>query len=109
MAPPLPQIARCAPLFLLACLALPGLAGVAPPAGEIALRDCLVLPPVGRGGRAPAHVDPVEARIVGGQWTPPEVGDSVQAPGGASREWQTARAGADGWLQDRALAGGYAS
>lgn len=75
---------------------------------EIALRECLVIPSVGRSGRNPLHQDAVEARIVAGRWTPPEAGDEVELPGGAVRTWEPAAAGADGWLNHRALSGGYA-
>src|SRR5207249_908042 len=110
MPSPLPRIARLLPLLFVAGLTLPGTAGEAPPApGEIPLRECLVLPPVGRGGRAPVHADPIEARIVAGRWAPPKAGDAVTSANGAARAWETARPGADGWLQHPALAGGYAS
>src|SRR5690349_5708016 len=107
MAPPLRSIARLLPLFLLAGAALPGRAGPVP-GGEIVLRERLVLPPVGRAGRSPVHVDPVEARIVAGDWTAPKAGEQVPSVGGAARAWTAARAGADGWVQHPALGGGYA-
>ena len=76
--------------------------------GEIALTDALVVRALGRSRRSPVHTDPVEARIVAGTWSAPTEGDTVTMPDGSARTWETASAGDDGWLNHRALRGGYA-
>jgi dienelactone hydrolase len=78
------------------------------PAGEIALRDGLVLAAVGRGGRASLPADAVAAQLAEGRWQTPRAGDTVPLPGGGTRTWEKAAAGADGWLIHPALNGGYA-
>jgi poly(3-hydroxybutyrate) depolymerase len=77
-------------------------------AEEHVLRDVLVLPRVGTGGRRPVHVDAVEARIVAGTWTPPRAGEAVELPDSTTKTWTEASAGENGWLRDDALRGGYA-
>jgi pimeloyl-ACP methyl ester carboxylesterase len=74
---------------------------------EIVLGKCLVLSPVGRSGRAPVHVDAIEARLVSGPSLTPEAGNSVALPDGRARPWVAATA-KDGALQHAALQGGYA-
>jgi hypothetical protein len=66
-----------------------------------------VLPRVGHYGRAPIHIDALEAALVAGKWKPPRAGDTVTGPDGA-RAWAAARAGKDGALEHEALRGGYA-
>src|SRR5438067_4537600 len=79
-----------------------------PPARAITPQECLVIRPVGQGGRAPFPTDAVAAQLVVGTWTAPHAGDKVTLPGGATRTWETAKAGADGSFQHPALRGGYA-
>ncbi|MBW3625399.1 MAG: hypothetical protein KY468_18545, partial [Armatimonadetes bacterium] len=85
----------------------PSPAAPAPAAGEILLHEFRVLPAVGRYGRSAVFNDPLEARIVRGTWVPPAAGETMTLPDGATPAWETATAGADGWLQSRALRGGY--
>ncbi len=82
----------------------------AAPAGaprEIVLTDCLVLPAVGRYGRSPVHLDPVEALLVSGRWKAPRAGETVTPPAGSPRGWRPASA-KGGALDHAALRGGYA-
>lgn len=89
-------------------------AHASPPAPESEVEDgwtmtrALVLPRVGRGGRAPIHLDPIEATIVAGTWAPPVEAQSIEAVNGQQREWSWIEANENGWVQDRALYGGYA-
>src|SRR2546421_2225121 len=62
------------------------------PAGEIAIRECLVIRPVGQGGRVPVHTDAIEAQMVAGTWKPPKAGDAVSLPDGKSQTWEPATA-----------------
>jgi predicted esterase len=79
------------------------------PAGkEIVLKSGLVVPPVGRYGRAPFPVDPIVARLVAGTWTAPKEGDAVQSAAGKARKWTPITAGKDGAFSSQALGGGYA-
>ncbi|WP_169981042.1 carboxylesterase family protein [Tautonia rosea] len=75
--------------------------------GVVESRDALALPRIGSGGRSPVHVDPVEARVVSGDWSMPVEGDRVAMPDGQSRTWQAIASGEDGWFQGRELRGGY--
>jgi pimeloyl-ACP methyl ester carboxylesterase len=75
---------------------------------EIAVAAGLVLPRVGQSGRGPIHLDALEALLVAGKWTAPKAGDTVTLPDGSTRAWEEAKVGADGWLNHRALGGGYA-
>jgi hypothetical protein len=72
---------------------------------EIILSDCLVLPPAGRSGRSPVHLDAVEALLVSGKWQAPKVGDTVALPDGKTRTWAAATA-KDGAVGHAALQGG---
>ncbi|MEP0847606.1 MAG: prolyl oligopeptidase family serine peptidase [Phycisphaerae bacterium] len=72
------------------------------------IRDWLVLDSVGKYGRAPLHIDPIQAEIAAGRWRAPHAGETVVAADGASKKWRSAQAGDDGWLRDEKLAGGYA-
>ena len=77
------------------------------PAPEIKLDKCLVIPSVGQYGRSAVHSDAIEAQIVAGQWSAPKADDAVTLPDGSTKKWETAQAGSDGWLEHRALNGGY--
>lgn len=96
-------------LWRIGSLAVVGLLGPALGAGDsLPLHEFLVLGAVGRYGRSAVHTDAVEALIVAGRWTAPRAGDTVTLPDGSSRSWERATAGPDGWLNHRALRGGYA-
>ncbi len=68
----------------------------------------LVIEPVGRYGRTAIHTDAIEAAIVAGTWVPPKGGDEVRV-GERTRTWREVKPGAEGWLEDEALQGGYAA
>jgi pimeloyl-ACP methyl ester carboxylesterase len=94
--------------LLLATLLGPGRLSAGEAPAEIAPREGLVIEPVGRSGRSPIHIDALESLIIAGKWAEPKAGDKVTLPDGATRTWQAAKAGADGWLAHAALRGGYA-
>ena len=76
---------------------------------EIILRDFLVIDPVGTYGRAPLHIDRLEAALVRGNWRPPQAGDTITSPLGTIEKWEPALADVDGALANSALRGGYAA
>jgi dienelactone hydrolase len=96
---------RLLPLLAL-LLTVPPTAAAAP--GEIVPGECLVLDPVGRGGRTAVHVDPVEAQIVARRWKAPKAGDTVATASGGTRTWTPLAAKEPGVFESRALQGGYA-
>jgi dienelactone hydrolase len=53
-------------------------------------------------------LDPIEARLVRGSWTPPAAGTSVRFADGAVRGWREVRADPRGWFELDTLEGGYA-
>jgi poly(3-hydroxybutyrate) depolymerase len=67
-----------------------------------------VLAPVGRYGRAPFHLDPIQHAIATGRWSAPLDGDVVKAASGETRRWETLKADPAGTFRSSALAGGYA-
>lgn len=69
---------------------------------------CLVIGPLGRYGRIPFPVDPIEAKITQGSWTDPSAGDELRLPDGRTLRWQELTAAQDGWLRSPTLRGGYA-
>ena len=71
-------------------------AAPAEPAKDIVFRQGLVITAVGRYGRNPFHIDPIEARLVKGQWTPPDAGDVITGPDGTERTWKVATTSAEG-------------
>ncbi len=73
------------------------------------LREFVVLPKVGVYGRAPFHVDAIDAAFVRGDWKMPAHGDMVVAPDGRSVKWRSATANEAGMLATRTLLGGYAA
>ena len=90
--------------------AAPGFAQGTPPSpgGEITPTQCLVIKPVGRGGRSPIHTDAIERQIVLGTWKTPQAGDAVDLPDGSKPTWATIAPNKDGVFQNGALQGGYA-
>ena len=75
---------------------------------ELVLKKFLVLPRVGRYGRVPIHIDPLQAKLAKGNWLSPQSGEVVTTHDGKSVTWLNAEAKNDGWLEDAALRGGYA-
>ena len=80
---------------------------------DIPMREVLVLGTAGRGGRggrdgrSAVHTDPVEARIVTGEWTAPVAGGVVVFPGGAEQTWKAATADTNGVLNRAESRNGY--
>lgn len=77
----------------------------APPAGEILIKDALVVRSVTRPGRSAIHIDPIEARIVNGTWTWPKTGDTVDA-GSREQKWEAISASEPGTLKGSTVRGG---
>lgn len=96
----------CCSLAILFWIAQPGSAKAAPGelAKDIVFREGLVINSVGRYGRNPFHIDPIEALIVRTQWTPPLAGDAVTGPDGTDRTWEVAIANAEGAFTNSAIA-----
>lgn len=77
-------------------------------AAEIRIDQFIVVERVGRYGRSPVFIDPIEMLRVTGQWRAPKAGDSVRSSDGREVKWREAKIGEDGWLNEQSLAGGYA-
>ena len=93
-------------LGLLLCLA-PARAPLAQaPQAPILLGECLVLPPVGQGGRALFYRDALDARLVRGDFRPPVAGETVPDTKGEPKAWAAATA-EGGVLEREGLAGSY--
>ena len=69
--------------------------------------QCLVIEPLGRGGRSVAIVDPIEAAIVAGDWQPPKVDETVTGLDGRDHTWRAIEA-RENTYTDAALQGGWA-
>lgn len=67
--------------------------------------EALVIPPVGRYGRTPVPIDPLQALMATGQWKTPKAGDTLTGADGKERTWTTVSV-KDGALKHQA--GGYA-
>ena len=76
-------------------------------AGEIVMREVLVLPAVGRAGRSAIHTDAVEAKLVAGDWRRPAAGDTVRLPDGSTESWEPAAVDTNGVVRGRGARGGY--
>lgn len=76
--------------------------------GKLLLTELLVLPQVGRYGRVPIHLDPLQATLAKGTWKAPHAGDSLVGHGGRALTWNAAKADSTGWLEHSSLRGGYA-
>lgn len=72
------------------------------------LQEFLVLPRVGRYGRVPIHIDPVQARIVKEGSFSPREGEDITSHDGPNVRWETQRVSEDGKLDTVRLRGGYA-
>jgi pimeloyl-ACP methyl ester carboxylesterase len=75
---------------------------------ELVVSEYLVLPRVGRYGRVPIHVDPIQAQLVRGTWKPPQAGVEVTTHDEKTVKWVAATAADDGWISHNDLRGGYA-
>jgi dienelactone hydrolase len=74
----------------------------------ILLEACLVLPPVGGGGRSPVRVDPLELALIRGEFKAPQAGDTVRTWRGEEVRWSEVELDDRGRISDPALRGGYA-
>ncbi len=77
-----------------------GRRAMAQPAGDvpIALKEALVIEPVGVAQRSPIHTDAIEKMIVEGTWTPPRAGGKIRKPDGGEATWAQQQADAAGWI-----------
>lgn len=76
---------------------------------RIDLEKILVLDPVARYGRSATHIDLMEGRLVKGRFQRPKAGQRFESPGlTGARQWRTLDSDKKGWLQHKALRGGYA-
>lgn len=71
------------------------------------IREGLVLPRIGAGGRSPVHVDPLESTLVDGTFTPPEDGQEVRTWQDETVRWKRVEADDKGWFESPELRGGY--
>jgi hypothetical protein len=74
----------------------------------LAVTEFLVVPRVGRYGRIPMYVDPIQARLAEGKWKPPQINDEVTTFDGKTVKWASFKANNQGWLEGKSLRGGYA-
>ena len=104
-----PSFFRTHVLAVLTLILAPGASGFGSIHAEAVLfTEGLGLKVTGLAARSPVHVDPVEARIVGGGWIPPKAGE--QLPGGTTNQtWSTIKADTNGWFSGESLRGGYAA
>lgn len=76
-------------------------------AAEFALKDALAIRGVSRPGRSVIHLDPIEARIVTGQWSPPAEADTVITSSGEEQHWEKVAGNDQGAISASAARGGY--
>ncbi|MGE5359860.1 MAG: prolyl oligopeptidase family serine peptidase [Bacteroidales bacterium] len=77
-------------------------------ARELTIRSGLVLAPLGSYGRSAVPTDLVAWQLATGAFREPRAGDVVGPDESArTQTWTRLEAGADGWMQNRALNGGY--
>ncbi len=91
---------------ILACAAT--VIEAAEPLSSVIPNECLVLAPLGRGGRVTIPADAVWHSLATGNWKKPAAGDNVALPGGATVAWETLKAEKPGAFQHKSLEGGYA-
>jgi len=75
---------------------------------EIQLKEFLVISQVGRYGRTPIHLDPIQAAVVRRSFGAPSRGEQVLGHAGRAITWNEAKADSEGWLVHSSLRGGYA-
>jgi len=102
---------RCA-IALLGWVLAMGWPGPAQEDGEQPLKikplECLMIERLGRSRRSAVHTDALEARIVAGEWKPPEAGHRVKRPDGSEAVWRSVKAGKGGAFNTSGFSGGYA-
>jgi dienelactone hydrolase len=77
-------------------------------ATELALKEGLVVGLIGTYGRSAVASDLLAWQIATGTFREPKEGDVLrQDESSRAQTWARAQAGADGWIQNRALSGGY--
>lgn len=104
---------RLISFFLAILAACPLMQGILQAAQEfqgkpLTITEFLVLPRVGRYGRVPIHVDPIQERLVEGTWKPPHANDEVTTFDGKAVKWAALNSSSEGWIEGEALRGGYA-
>ena len=94
-------------LAILLVMTQAGATGATPvePSKDIVFREGLVIRSVGRYGRNPFHIDPIEALVVKNQWRSPAAGDVIAGVDGTDRTWDIAFAAADGRFTNSAARG----
>ena len=75
---------------------------------EIILKEGLAIRPSGRMQRSSYSIDPIEAKMIKGDWEIPSEGDSIKYGGGFSK-WTKMSVNKDGWFEGQNLRGGYLS
>jgi len=71
------------------------------------ITSVLAISPVGKGGRVPFPIDPIQALLVNGAWQIPKEDDTVVAADGKTKQWKTVQAGKDGFFSGEQFEGGY--
>ena len=90
-------------VFCYLLITIPGRSAVIQPA------HCFIVP-VPRIYRAsPVSIDPVELRMIRGEWRPPKEGDTEWFLDGDSAVWSQLEADSAGWFSDRILRDAYAA
>src|SRR3954471_24560989 len=78
--------------------------------GDILTDHCLVISPIGAGGRSPTFTDPIEAQIVAGTFKVPKESDELPRTDrpGAPLVWKKLTAKEPGVFEGDSLGRGYA-
>ena len=74
----------------------------------LSITSLLALAPVGKGGRVPFPIDPIQYQVVTGEWRAPKPGDSVPGTDGKAKQWQIVQAGKEDTFTGDPFEGGYA-
>lgn len=74
---------------------------------EIVVGEALVIEPVGKTGRIPFPIDPIQAEVAAGRWRAPREGEKVTKAGGGEATWEKSKADEKGEFSGPALRGGY--
>ncbi|MBM3847712.1 MAG: hypothetical protein FJ405_15680, partial [Verrucomicrobia bacterium] len=80
---------------------------VASATDDLVVREGLAIRTGGRLMRSAFRTDPIEARIVAGQWSAPREGESMTMPDGTNRTWMRVMAGQDGVFTNTSARGAY--